>query len=514
MERRDLLRGIIKTVIVSPLNRIITNTELFAKEHSSKKHLYINIDDLGAVGDGVTDDTSVFQFALDNYKSIEIPNKGRSYVIKKQLTIPKLTKLYSKSKVKPKLVFKGDLKVCVYMKESCVIDNLEIDGDISSKNNGSVAILMQESRAELTKSRIINGKCCNVLLQGNSCKITDCDISLSLGSGIAMRGKRCFSNVVENVSISSNEGFGIWITQGAYNNYINNCLCEKNRLEFCGITFSAHDNHVNNNKVIGSRDNGISVTGYRNYIENNICMYNNYHGIGVQGESNQIKNNYCYNNGQKNRKLKKELTYSGIALVPCFGGFARFNEIIGNICKDTQHIKTQIFGIKIEKSQYRRWKAGSKVSVNKRYVENNGNIYYANKPIIEEKVTGPNKPIHNSGTEGDGNVAWKWIGSKTRSFDGAFSAWKIGQVLIKSYSRKMYKNKIYLSGFNGVAKSPPREGNNNLENWEVICDLPKNLDAFCNYIKDNECYGNKNESLSKRSKNINLIEECHVNGLS
>ncbi|MET0065941.1 MAG: right-handed parallel beta-helix repeat-containing protein [Candidatus Thiodiazotropha sp.] len=466
----------------------------------------VDIKEMGAKGDGITDDTKVFRLAIKNFNNIHIPFSNNPYVITAALELPKGVKIYSKSIVRPKLLFSGDIKVCIYMHDNTVIDNLEIDGGFSGVIGGSVVIQMQGKKSKVLNSVIVKGGVYNILMQCKEGRVSNCSVMNSHGTGIALRSENCRYNNLNDITIKNNHGFGIWVTDKASFNIIKDNKCKDNRLEFCGITYDAHHNLVGGNTIVGSGDNAISVTGYGNIIEKNCCESSNYHGIGVYGEANIILQNKCENNGQHNLLRNKNLNYSGIALVPNFGGFARFNIVIDNICSETQIIKTQIYGIKLERSQYKSWNRGKIVKANLRYAANDGNVYYAEGHLNEESVTGSVEPTHNHGSCSDGAIIWKWIGSFDKGLDGDYHLQRLKNIFrdMRFYHlNKPVSNMvdILVSCVSSLNKTQFSDRNTSECNVERC-----SIDATCNYLIGNDCRGNYVKDVGVMSRNINHVK--------
>ncbi|MES9851883.1 MAG: right-handed parallel beta-helix repeat-containing protein [Candidatus Thiodiazotropha sp. L084R] len=468
----------------------------------------IDVTTLGARGDGITDNTKVFQKALRCYDSVIVPAAKSIYILSDTLIIPPEKELVGKDYHLPKLLFKGNVKVCISLRQGAKLNKLYIDGDSASKLHGSTVIQVLRNDTKILNCIIKNAKTYNVEIQASRCSIINGRQVSSKGTAIALVSKKSNYNNIKGVKFINNNGFGVWFSGGGGYNEISNCTASLNKLELCGVTYDCHDNLIQNNTVSNSGDNGISITGYNNYVSNNLCTYNNYHGIGVYGECNTIKDNICLNNGQKNISLKQPLSYSGISVTPNFGGFGRFNLISHNKCSDNQVNPTQIHGIKLERHQYKEWSPRLKVTLNQRYVSDGKNVYRTMDSLVKNTISGHIKPTHIEGIESDGQLNWRWVGSITQRLSKTINLWDKSCTATKNKNIQRYVVSICkISKLEYMISTTQLNGSQSdeLKRIEFIIPKPSSLDAFANIVLKNQMSGNSDSDIAVKSKNANAV---------
>ncbi len=110
--------------------------------------------------------------------------------------------------------------------------------------------------------------------------ISECSVS-GLGTGIHLpRGER---NRVENISSSSNNGYGILVAIQARNSFVVNNSCQKNG--YGGIKNSGTGNILTNNRCLGNFGPGIRVDGEDTLLKGNNCSFNS---VGMELENSNI----------------------------------------------------------------------------------------------------------------------------------------------------------------------------------------------------------------------------------
>jgi len=381
-------------------------------------HQTVDIRWFGARGDGNFDDSRAFALALSsNAAVVTVPATPRAYMVRRGLSMRKGSSLVGESK-DATIRFGGDIGICVDMGEGSCLSMLTLDGDAISKTTRSVVVRMAKPRAQLIDVNIRDGKTMNAEISSSFCSVQRGAFEKSTGTAISITGPKATNNIITGVTINENRGFGVWINAGAKSNVIQKCVTNINGLELIGITYDCLGNLLLENHAESCGDNGISVTGRRNVVAGNVCKNNRYHGIGIFGDENVAAYNVCLNNGAANLSVSPELTYSGISITPNFGGTGRDNKVVFNWCCDDQVTKTQLFGIKIERSQYKHWTKGTELAVNRRYVKAGGQLYRAMGILRDGGRSGSRMPTHRSGSAtDDGGVTWRWIGSALGSHE-------------------------------------------------------------------------------------------------
>lgn len=228
-------------------------------------------------------------------------------------------------------------------------------------------------------------------------KVRGCDFlnSSEFGVQIDASGK-C---VVSDCFIDSCASFGIFQSNGAYENEISFNRCYSNGLELIGIKYDCWGSRVFGNHAEGTGDNGISVTGFHHSVIGNTCIGNAHSGIHLYGYGITCTGNFCKNNGKAGGSV-----WAGIRVGSGFGGRAQYCTVGTNVCVDDQGSPTQNYGVLIGANEYSVWSSGKSVSVGS-YIANGANVYIA----MSSGTTGSTAPTHITGTVSDGAVSWQFL---------------------------------------------------------------------------------------------------------
>lgn len=476
-----------------------------------------SVSNFGARGDGVSDDSSAFLSALKEAErtkgTVLVPLPALNYRVTKGLQVSPGIQIRGVGGTKrPLIVFEGDVDVCLNLRSNSLVEGLELDGHFPSKTRTSTVLRIFDDGVQVINCVIRRGKTLNVDLQAANCRIVGGEQWDSDGTSIALNGIKAHSNTLSGITFGNNRGFAIWLNDKAHGNLIENNKTKKNGLELCGVTFDCYGNNIVGNSAEGSGDNGISVTGYNNKITKNNCVKNAYHGICLFGERNYCSDNICTSNGQANLSLLTPRSFCGIAVTPNFGGFGRRNVIENNTCTDDQANPTQLYGLKLERHQYRLWKGGLELALDRRYSTDGKNVYRAMGRLASQPVPAGTRPIiHTSGTASDGRFDWLWIGSNEMSFDLTPQAWQTGTT-VSDGDERASNHALYKAVGSGVcgANAPVHKAgvvSDGGRDWQYIDDFPPNFDAWGNVMRGNRAKGNKISDYGVMSKNRNLIEK-------
>lgn len=258
------------------------------------KSPWVDVRAYGAVGDGVTDDTTAIQAALDNgsVKTVLIPDG--TYLISATLTLDTGIHL---------IISRG---ATITLDDDSDVDMIQ-NSDASNGNN-SITI---------SGDGVIDGN------GDNQGVVTD-----------AIQFTKCDRTTIRDIEIDDMSGIGINIQGSASNRlHIHDTRihdCVSHGINFNGIA-GLEGSLVNSNIIYTCGQNGIALQGgtKRIVVRGNICYNNgtvNGNGIYVgEASENLIIGNRCYKNSID------ALSGSGIGLNNA-AGTHEHNQIVGNFC--------------------------------------------------------------------------------------------------------------------------------------------------------------------------------------
>ena len=210
---------------------------------------FIYVENYGAKGDGVTDDTQAFQAAIN-------------YAASHNGCIKLLSKTY-------------------------VISNIELTGHISIIGNGQEQSVIK-AKSGTTGNLITSSEFGWLYIHLADFKIDGNKENASLTSGLYIdrgpdHGDAHDSFItVERLLVSNVSGDGIYNGRGGRENRFINCVCE-----YCG-------------------GNGIKAIASDSYYEGNTCKLNTKNGIMVGCSASRFINNKCFLNGYENESNSRE----------------------------------------------------------------------------------------------------------------------------------------------------------------------------------------------------------------
>jgi parallel beta-helix repeat protein len=370
------------------------------------------ITDFGAVGDGVTDDTTALRNAVASGLPIEIRETAAFYKLTGIISLPAGTEITGKGR--PTLKFVGGISGAGLgtAGDGVLLRDLIIDGDKASKGySNHWSIELAHSGAVVENVHVRETKVRGIRITGNKNKVSGGSVTTTSGPGISIFSG--WGNTINDVDLSGNNGFGIHLDGGAYDNKIDGAFCFGNGLELIGLTFSCYRNRISACHAEGTGDNGFSLTGYENVLMGCVALRNRHSGIYLYGSRNTISNNLCRDNGQ--RALIDGTKWAGMMVVPGWGGLGTDNTVVGNSFIDTQATPSQAYGIRVGTHAYYTWAPNVAKALNA-YVAYGNNIY---KAVTAAGTTGALPPTHTTGAVSDGGVTWTWITGTTTNLHAA-----------------------------------------------------------------------------------------------
>jgi parallel beta-helix repeat protein len=368
------------------------------------------ITDFGAIGNGVADDTTALRNALASGQPIEAPEAV--YKITGAISLPAGTEIVGRGR--PTFRFLGAFSAPCFATagDGVMMRDINIDADKASKGfSSNWALSLAHSNAVFDNVNIVNSKVRGILLTGAKNRIIGGSVTATAGPAIQIRGG--WGNILADIDLSGNTGFGVHLDEGAHDNKLDGLQCYGNGLELVGLTYTCYRNRITSCHAEGTGDNGFSLTGFENTLMGCVALRCRHSGIYLYGSRNTISNNLSRDNGQ--RFLIDGTKWAGMMMVPGWGGLASDNTVVGNIFIDTQTTKTQAYGVRIGKHAYTTWTANKAISLNA-YIAFGSNVY---KAMTAAGTTGTTPPTHTSGAISDGGVTWTWIDGTTTNLDAA-----------------------------------------------------------------------------------------------
>lgn len=257
-----------------------------------------NVDDFGAVGDGLTNDSAAIQAAINSTATDIVLTNGKTYLCNSTLSFPSGKRLSGNAKLKLGTAGQRLIRTASNA-QNCVFEDFEMEG-FSGPGGGYVG-----------------GEFGIQLDEADWCVIRNVTAYNFGGDGFYVGPNTANNNLVENCVGYNNGRQGCTIAGGGYNvvrggYYYDNVLYG---VDLEGPTVS---NSLVDGVVAWGNTNGItseSGTLGRAIIVNCRCYDNTERGIQSNGVYDKIASNVCYSNG-----------FDGI-----FGG-ANYQIIEGNHC--------------------------------------------------------------------------------------------------------------------------------------------------------------------------------------
>lgn len=248
--------------VINEMNIININTTLIAELITD--NISINIQQLGAKGNNINDDSNYFNFALNNYNKIYLNNK--TYLINNTINC-------NNSNIK--LIGNGS-KINVNTNGHGFIFK-----NINNININNIEFNSQKHYTSETSSNINN----HIIKIFNCNNINFVNNILNYGQMGLTIGSSNYINIEKNI-FSNFKGWALYL--GCDDNFSYNITSIKN----CNIS---------ENKSFNSSYDGIKLTGYIENINifNNTCYNNVRDGIDYAGHTAknvQIYNNNCFDN--------------------------------------------------------------------------------------------------------------------------------------------------------------------------------------------------------------------------
>lgn len=343
----------------------------------------VSVAEYGAVGDGLTDDTSAIQSAINSSAKIVLFERGKTYRVG-MLTMPSDKELDGngaclKLKVNSYTPIITNGSYVNGANVNLVVRNFELDGsakdhtvttvqsDYTGLNyamncirfEGAEGVKIENVRAHHAWGiNIYPRECTDV-------EIVNCEAYASeRHSGIVAKTETHYTYVrIESCNCHHNNLDGIEMYQ---NTTIVNCRCNDNGLcaysgDLPAAGIYAGSDYTDNCTVSMNecaRNSGIGIElneSERNTVLGNDCHHNGLSGILAQKTKySNILGNRCYDNHQTtNPQYVNDGNNSGIFIGTWeSGSLPTYNTVIGNVCFDDQATKTQIYGIQAINCDY------------------------------------------------------------------------------------------------------------------------------------------------------------------
>lgn len=377
-------------------------TSATARTAQAKLRDVVSVKDFGAVGDGVTDDTTFLQAAITaaEGKTLLLP-KG-TYIVSNTLTLPSNTDIvgegwqsiiYLKSGTNKKVFTNSDTSggnVNIWL------DSFAVDGNSAGQTGGSFV-------TGIDLDYVTDFKINNVYVhhtreipiyirKGSNFEITGCKTEFAQGAtypGIYIGNPLLpFPTAVTNGTISNcwsnNNGQDGILVENATDVRVIGCSARNNGQS--GIKLGQPANCIVSSCYAEGNTSGFRGQDIKRCTYNgNIAYRNNDSGITL-GISNAtaseilVTNNQCIENGQNPTS-----TSYGINVYYLTGGTVNGLYIKNNVCVDNQSVKTQTRGISLATTGT----TFSNVSVDGNYCKGNSvSDYFSNLPITLFKDAG------------------------------------------------------------------------------------------------------------------------------
>lgn len=242
----------------------------------------VNVKQLGAKGNGIDDDTNIFNEAVTKYDHIEIPESSNYYIITHVHVPSNKTLKGTGGKLKVKDNYAVDSSVSYYVldnidENNVIFDSIEIHGN--SEHNTSFNV------------------CDSITAMGNNTKVINCKIYDSIDSGIMFSQVK--NGLCKNNYIDTTSDCGIYVNSGTLS-YLENNIISDNIICNAGTSGIAckrycSDIILTNNIIYDSRfgitmEQASTETDFSTQIPitNNLIKNTSESGIIIRGGKNHL----------------------------------------------------------------------------------------------------------------------------------------------------------------------------------------------------------------------------------
>jgi parallel beta-helix repeat protein len=396
-----------------PTNVAVKLHDKFVDEGDSEG---VTVVSFGAVGDGVTDDTTAFVAALATGLPVTVPKPGVRYRVTGTLTLASGAALTGDGS-HPEI--KLDSAVVSRLFDfngvtGATVSGLTLDGNNTVTPSTDFIRMQNVIDCVLSDLRISNAPGTatgSILISGVSSgnRIEHCTMRDGEGSAIGLSGASVIDNMIDDVEITDYTFFGVRIGEGANHNAISRVRTTSNGIELVGITHASHSNRIDNCRAEGCGDNGFSMSGSYNTVTGCVARANDNAGFFCWGAYNTIAGCSAVNNNQSVLTAPAS-NWPGFGVNSQFGGTGQRNVFIGCVADDNQIITTQFANFGENGNGFTLWAAGTPHATYRfTYCYYGLNIYIA----TTTGTSGAVPPTHTTGDVTDGGITWRYV----RSFE-------------------------------------------------------------------------------------------------
>jgi hypothetical protein len=355
-----------------------------------------NVDDFGAVGDGVADDSAAIQAAINSSATDIVLTNGKTYLCMSTITFPSNKRLSGHAKLKLGTRARRLIRT-VKGATNCIFEYFEAEG-FSGKSGGYVggefAIQLDDAKWSVIRNVTAYNFGGDGFYVGpddaNHNLVENCvghdngrqGVSLAGGSYNTVRGGSYYDNVLygvdfEGPAVSDGlaDGVTAWgnvngitsVVDTLGKNTITNCRCYSNTEN--GIQAGAVYDKVTSNTCYLNGKNGIFGASNYSVFDGNVCFENTENGISIDPGLTRVgvvvSNNTSHKNVRSGIVLNRvanssvcgnacvdndsgdTTTYMGIFVTGAVSARGDGNTIIGNTCGNTVAGTGQRFGVLI-----------------------------------------------------------------------------------------------------------------------------------------------------------------------